>query len=80
MDCWANTSPETPGEAMFVNDMRGGISGDDTALLRTARGICEMVEGGDARSFVLSDIAQHFAITAASAVQVMNAATSYACR
>jgi hypothetical protein len=79
MDCWANTGPMTPGEAAFLNDVRGQVPGDDTTLLENVRGICGMVNGGLVTSYILSDIAQHYGITNASAVQVMNAATSFAC-
>jgi hypothetical protein len=79
MDCWANTGPMTPGEAAFLNDVRGQVTGDDTTLLRNVRGICEMVTGGVVTSYIVSDIAQHYGITNASAVQVMHAATSFAC-
>jgi hypothetical protein len=80
MDCWSNTGPETPGEAAFLNDVRGQVPGDDTTLLRNVRGICEMVEGGTAPSYIVSDIALRYGITNASAVQVMHAATYWACR
>jgi len=38
-----------------------------------------MHTGGVATSFIISDIAQHYAITTASADQVMHAAFNFAC-
>jgi hypothetical protein len=79
MDCWASTGPMTRGEAAYLNDVRGQVPGDDTTLLENVRGICDMVSGGLLTSYVVSDIAQHYRITNASAVQVMHAARYWAC-
>lgn len=79
MDCWADVSPPTPGEKAFVNDVQAFTPGDDDKLLQIARGICTMLDGGVATSYLVRDIADQLGVSQNSAVSIMNSARSSAC-
>jgi hypothetical protein len=79
LDCWSVTGPPKPGEAVFINDVRGHVPGSDTDLLRIARAVCEMLINGASTNYLVPHMAQHLGITNDAADQVMDAAMADAC-
>jgi hypothetical protein len=80
LDCVPQTGPPTPGEAAFINNVRGlHVYGDDAELLKIARGTCNMLLGGVSVNYIVPDIATHLGTTNASANQVMDAAMDTVC-
>jgi hypothetical protein len=53
---------------------------DDTTLLRTVRGICDMLIGSATTGYVVQDIATHLGTTMEAADQVMDGAMGTACQ
>lgn len=80
-DCAARmqTGPPTPGESAFISSVRGHVPGSDQQLLVTARGICNMLNGGGSSSYVQQETAAHLGTDMEGAGQVLGAALYYSC-
>lgn len=78
-DCWADTSPATPGESAFIERMRGKIPGNDARLLQIARGTCGLLEGGAANWYVEQHLAEKMGVNEGIGSATMTTALNYAC-